>query len=154
MTSPLALAAADYLGRGLAVIALTGKTPNVAIHRTGLNAPLEGAAETPEDFALLDEVFDHPDTTGIGILTRWPYVVLDIDGEEGAVQWRDEFGLGEYVTWVAKTGRGLHVWFLSGAETGTIKLGPKLDLKGDGGYVAAPPAGTRTLEKYLIIPWG
>ena len=50
-------------------------------------------------------------------------------------------GLGTYdARWVAKTGRGLHLWFGTTQPTGTIKLGPKLDLKGDGGYVAAPPS--------------
>lgn len=142
MTSPLALAAADYLSRGLAVIALTGKTPNTAIHKRGLDQPLEGAVETDEDRALVDSVFDHPETTGIGILTRHPLVVVDIDGEDGAVQWMSEFAEGEPSPdrWVARTGRGLHLYFQSPLDTGTIKLGPKLDLKGTGGYVAAPPS--------------
>lgn len=142
MTSPLALAAADYLSKGLAVIALTGKTPNTAIHKRGLDQPLEGAAETQSDLDLLDEVFDHPDTTGIGILTRHPLVVVDIDGEEGAAQFMEEFADDDPLPdrWVARTGRGLHLYLGCPIETGTIKLGPKLDLKGTGGYVAAPPS--------------
>jgi hypothetical protein len=140
--SPLVEAAAGYLNGGLAVIALTGKTPNVKVHRTGLSNPIVGPVETEADWELLVQVFEHSQTTGIGILTRWPYVVVDIDGEEGAAQWLDMApeAFPPVDTWVAKTGRGLHIWYLSGAETGTIKLGPKLDLKGDGGYVAAPPS--------------
>lgn len=142
MTSPLATAAADYLSRGLAVIALTGKMPNTAIHKRGLDQPLEGAVVTSEDQALVASVFDHPETTGIGILTRFPLVVVDIDGEEGAVQYMDEFADGDPLPdrWVARTGRGLHLYLSSPVETGTIRLGPKLDLKGNGGYVAAPPS--------------
>ena len=85
-SSPLVAAAGDYLTRGLAVIALTGKTPNVRIHKHGLHQALSGAPETAEDWDLLEEVFTHPDTTGVGILTSFPYIVVDIDGEEGAEQ--------------------------------------------------------------------
>ena len=145
MSSPLALAAADYLARGLPVIALTGKTPNVKVHRHGLTEPITGAAETPDDWALLDRVFEHPDTTGVGIVIPHPYVVVDIDGPEGAEQWAGILGQPEHWaltpdTWVAATSRGLHLWFSTEHPTGTIKLGSKLDLKGQGGYVAAPPS--------------
>jgi hypothetical protein len=140
--SPLVEAAADYLNRGLAVIALAGKTPNGQVHRHGLHEPIVGDVLTAEDYQLLAGAFNHPATTGIGILTRWPYVVLDIDGEEGAQQWSEIVGEMNVApdTWVAKTGRGVHLWFATHIRTGTIKLGPKLDLKGEGGYVAAPPS--------------
>lgn len=142
-SSPLVAAAGDYLTRGLAVIALTGKTPNVAIHKHGLHQALSGAPDTQEDWDLLVKVFEHPDTTGIGILTSFPYIVVDIDGDEGAQQWVELVGeplAYDTARWVAKTGRGLHLWYGTTQPTGTIKLGPKLDLKGDGGYVAAPPS--------------
>jgi hypothetical protein len=139
--SPLVAAAGEYLSLGLSVIALTGKTPNVSVHRHGKDEPLTGAPESPEDWDLLARVFDHPDTTGVGILTNFPYVVADIDGPEGAEQWAALVGDPlQYATWVAKTGRGLHLWYGTTQPTGTIKLDSKLDLKGDGGYVAAPPS--------------
>lgn len=147
MNSPLVTAAGEYLARGLSIIALTGKTPNVKVHRHGLNEPLTGAPDCDADWDLLRSVFDHEDTTGIGILTTWPYVVVDIDGEDGAKQWAQMLGMpfeGDWVlpdvTWAALTGRGLHLWYASPQPTGTIKLGSKLDLKGTGGYVAAPPS--------------
>lgn len=152
MTSPLTAAAGDYLSRDLAVIALTGKTPNVRLHKRGIYDALRGAPESVKDWEFIDGFFSHADTTGIGILTGEPYVVVDIDGEEGAQQWRDLAG-DEYMPdrWVAKTGRGLHLWFAPGLDLlvpsgegfvgpGTLKMGPKLDLKGYGGYVAAPPS--------------
>lgn len=141
--SPLVEAAADYLNRGLHVIALAGKTPNGLVHRTGLHNAISGPVETGDDWSLLAGAFDHPKTTGIGILTRFPYVVVDIDGEEGAQQWLDIVGEDldlDNARWVAQTGRGLHLWYGTTRPTGTMKLGPKLDLKGDGGYVAAPPS--------------
>lgn len=143
MTSPLVAAAGEYLTRGLSVLALTGKTPNVTIHKHGLSEPLSGGPESEADWALIRDVFEHPDTTGIGIVVPYPYVVVDIDGEDGAVEWEALLGdwPGEpYDRWVAKTGRGLHLWYACSTPTGSIKLGSKLDLKGQNSYVAAPPS--------------
>jgi hypothetical protein len=68
--------------------------------------------------------------------------VVDIDGEEGAVAWKEIAG-ADFIpdTWVAKTGRGLHLWLHDGLNVWpTTKLAEKLDFKGLGGYVAAPPS--------------
>src|SRR6185503_16049712 len=105
MSDPLSDAAADYLNLGLSIIALSGKTPNVDIHRRGLHEPIVGPVDTPEDWALIYRVFRHPATTGVGIVIPYPYVVVDIDGEEGADQWLDLVGLQESMpvgdSWVA-----------------------------------------------------
>lgn len=128
----------EYIALGLRVIALTDKMPNGAVHPHGLydafslDTPLQG----------LDDAFTHPKTTGIGILTGGPFFVVDIDGEEGAVQWKEIAGEADFMpdAWVAKTGRGLHLYYATWTPRKTRKLGPKLDLKGEGGYVAAPPS--------------
>jgi hypothetical protein len=138
-------AAADYLFLGLSVIALVGKAPNGKVHPHGLYDAFRLAPDGsvgPELDEAVERAFNHPDTTGIGILTNWPYFVVDIDGEEGAAQWRDLVGPDVYIPdrWVAKTGRGLHLWFSDYEPRKTRKLGPKLDLKAAGGYVAAPPS--------------
>lgn len=145
MTSPLVAAAVEYLNLGLSVIALTGKTPNVKVHKAGLHQALSGAPDPDDITGVLTDVFEHPDTTGIAIVIPYPYVVVDIDGEEGAEQWVELVGgadLGE--SWVAKTPRlpsgGMHLWFACMTPTGSIKLGSKLDLKGQGGYVAVEPS--------------
>ena len=83
MTS-LTKAAGEYLSLGLAVIALTGKTPNVKVHPHGLYDALRGAPESDADWEFIARFMDHKDTTGVGILVEYPYVVVDIDGEEGA----------------------------------------------------------------------
>lgn len=142
---PLADAAAEYLNAGLAVIALAGKLPNTALHRHWNEDCIRGTVEDDEeggDWAILYRYFEHPETTGIGIVIPEHMAVVDIDGEEGAIQWRDLVGDAELVpdTPAAKTGRGLHLWFVTPRSQGNKKLGPKLDLKGHGGYVAAPPS--------------
>lgn len=69
-------------------------------------------------------------------------VVVDIDGTPGELSLRRlvaEFGgLGK--TLVAKTGRGRHFYFFCGAELRSRRLAPGIDLRGDGGYVVAPPS--------------
>lgn len=136
--------AEEYISLGLRVIALTGKAPNTSAHRRGLYDALGGPEWqliTTDHEAILKMKFRHAETTGIGILTGPVYYVVDIDGEEGAVAWKDLVG-EDYMPdrWVAKTGRGLHLWFADWREWPTTKLAEKLDFKGVGGYVAAPPS--------------
>lgn len=140
--SPLAEAAAEYLNLGLSVIALTGKMPNGRVHRHGLHEPIVGPVENDSDWSLLADAFDHPETTGVAIVIPYPYVVVDIDGPVGAEQWVELVGGMDLdgATWVAQTARGLHLWYACPTPTGTIVLGDKLDMKGQGGYVAAPPS--------------
>lgn len=142
--SPLTIAAGEYLSRGLTVIALTGKTPNVKVHRHGLHEPIIGAPESHADWEVIRAAFEHRETTGIAIIIPYPYVVVDIDGEQGAEQWQADYAADLPDRWVAKTPRlpegGLHLWFSCATPTGSIKLGPKLDLKGQNSYVAVAPS--------------
>lgn len=139
MSTELIDAANEYLALGLSVIALNGKMPNGKIHRHGLH----DAFQMSEDGSCAPylDAFSHSLTTGIGILTNYPYFVVDIDGEDGAAAWRGIAG-DEFMPdrWVAKTGRGLHLWYADTTPRRTRKLAPLLDLKAIGGYVAAPPS--------------
>jgi hypothetical protein len=73
-------------------------------------------------------------------------VVVDVDGEEGAVQFQEMVynDVFDEPRWVASTPRlpngGLHFWFACSEPTGSMKLGSKLDLKGQNSYVVAPPS--------------
>jgi hypothetical protein len=130
----LTRAAFDYLHLGLPVIALTGKQPNGAVHPHGLSEPFP-----PHTQVGVANAMEHPRTTGVGIVIPYPYLVVDIDGEEGARLWMRDYG-DIPDRWVAQTGRGLHMWYSTMEPTGNGRLGDRLDLKGQGGYVAAPPS--------------
>lgn len=148
----LTAAGLRYLEAGLPIIALTEKLPNPAIHpkkadgQGGLNNPFRGSEPvTAIDWRGRSSTYDwpqaaaHPDTTGVGIPIPPHMAVVDIDGEEGAASFRRLVPEIPY-TAVAKTARGLHLWFCSPHPHRSAKLGEKLDLKAHGGYVAAPPS--------------
>jgi hypothetical protein len=147
-------AAFDYLSAGLSVIALTGKMPNTTIHPNGLESAISGVPEGPNDDALIQRVFTHPDTTGIAIVIPWPYLVVDVDGEMGAMAFAGLMGTTDIDphTPVARTPRGLHIWYADhGPEWRSWKVANGLDLKGVGGYVAAPPSLHPSGECYQWI---
>lgn len=134
-------AARMYLSAGLTVLALRGKAPNTAFHSRGILDAIHGVPENEEDEALIRHIFEAKTTTGIGIAVTYPYFVVDVDGEEGAKALRDILGTVDISeTPAALTGRGLHIWFADTTERRSMVLGEKLDLKGVGGYVAAPPS--------------
>jgi Bifunctional DNA primase/polymerase, N-terminal len=85
--------------------------------------------------------------------TRWPdanvgvvtgkvsdLVVLDADGPEGleSLKALDT----PATTWLSETGRGRHQWFKHPGVTigNRASVRPHLDVRGDGGYVVAPPS--------------
>lgn len=151
--------AAAYVNVGLEIIALTGKLPNGKLHKHGLHDAISGTVESTGDWEELAGFFQHADTTGIGIVMPPQCAAVDIDGEAGAAAWRELVGDAVYIPSgpVAATGRGLHLWFLSvGQPSRSDRLGPKLDLKGAGGYVAAPPSqhfDAETNEPDFVYTW-
>lgn len=63
-------------------------------------------------------------------------VVLDVDRAETLGGWQPE-------TLSANTGRGMHFYFLDegrSLKNSVAKLGPGLDVRGEGGFVVAPPS--------------
>src|SRR5829696_6905478 len=120
-------AAVDYRGRGWSPIRLKGKIP------------AEPWAEYQQEHMTQGEIEARP-WPGVGIVTGAisGLVVLDADSPEAQDELKRR---GLPVTPMAKTARGMHLYFEHpGGELPTrIGLGGGLDLKGDGGYVVAPP---------------
>jgi hypothetical protein len=131
-----------YLRASLSIIALTGKAPNGAIHVHGLKDALSNDSVPGTTYAEVDweKACKHAQTTGVGIVIPEHLCVVDIDGEEGAAAFQRLAGARVPDTAIAKTSRGLHLWFLSPQVVRSTKLAEKLDLKGLGGYVCAPPS--------------
>lgn len=101
------------------------------------------------DVAMLNGWFDNYPDANIGIACgqRSGIIVLDVDaghgGYDSLTKLIDKYGALPQTT-VSKTGSGgEHIFFKHpGIEirNSTGKLGPGLDIRGDGGYVVAPPS--------------
>jgi hypothetical protein len=99
------------------------------------------------DPALVDSYWAQRPNANVGIRTGKAagVIVLDIDGEAGEATLKtliERYGaLPE--TMIAITGRGRHFYFKAPAEpikNGVACLGPGVDIRGEGGYVIAPPS--------------
>jgi hypothetical protein len=121
-------AAVDYRRREWSVIRLKGKIP------------AEPWAEYQQRRMSSEEIEARP-WPGVGIVTGAisGIVVLDADSPEAVEELKRR---GHPATPMVKTARGVHAYFQHpGGELPTrIGLGSGLDLKGDGGYVGAPPS--------------
>lgn len=86
-------------------------------------------------------------------------VVVDLDGAEGIAAFARYVAAGGLPkTWCALTVGGAHLYFAHpGGELGNTagKLGPKIDTRGDGGYVVAPPSvhACGVSYRWICAPW-
>ncbi len=121
-------------GRLVLPLKLCGKVPITA----------HGLKDATTDTGTIESWWRAHPAANIGIATGAAsgIVVLDVDGRAG------EASLAKLPnplpdTLVALTRRGAHFWFAHpGGKVANSagKLGPGLDVRGDGGYVVAPPS--------------
>lgn len=99
---------------------------------------------------------------GVGIRTGAPsgLVVVDVDpGHDGPASFaalvREHGGLRQPPPRVRTGGNGWHLYFAHPAVTirndAGRRLGPGLDVRGDGGYVVAPPSGHPSGHRYRWV---
>jgi hypothetical protein len=141
-TMTTATSANDYRRRGWSAIRVKGKIP------------AEPWAEYQQRRMTLEEIEERP-WPGVGVVTGGisGIVVLDADSPEAVEELKRR---GHPPTPTTKTARGLHLYFRHpGGELPTrIGLGSGLDLKGDGGYVVAPPSKhpSGSVYEWIISP--
>lgn len=119
-------AAQHYAAQGWPIFPLNGKKPRVT---TGFKAATTDAKQIEAWWRKW------PDA-GIGFCPgRAGLVVLDLDSDDAAE------GLNLPPTLEVKTARGRHLYFKHpGGTIANRKLTPKIDLRGDAGYVILPPS--------------
>lgn len=154
-------AALGYLEQGHHLIALTHKRPSTKYHARpdeetagwSWDRSIHGIPEPHQHWGYdydmncetcqLTDVFEDPTTTGVAILIPEHYLVADVDTEDAAVLFdhltKDD--PDRYETRVAKTTKGLHIWYFAPGASQSMWVGGRtLLFKGLGGYVAAPPS--------------
>ncbi len=142
--SPVYLAACEYVDRGLSVIPVgRDKKPLVVWEQFQHRQP------TDEELA---EWFERWPEANVAIITGQVsgLVVVDADGEQGM----DWLANNMPVTGVyARTGKGVHGYFrLNGQEVrNRARLAPEVDVRGEGGYVVAPPSMHASGKPYEFV---
>jgi Bifunctional DNA primase/polymerase, N-terminal/Primase C terminal 1 (PriCT-1) len=132
--APIITAAVEYAARGWRVLPLNDKVP-----LAGSNGCL-GATANPAAVALW------PSGVNVGIATGRGLVVLDIDyrhdGGDSLSELERRHGQLPRTASVETGGGGDHLYFTTSAlvRNSAGKLGPGLDVRGEGGYVVAPPS--------------
>ena len=107
-----------------------------------------GCKDATRSEASIIELWRKYPSAGIGVATGKPsgIVAIDIDpssgGEDGFTELAGELGApGQTVRVITPRG-GYHLWFRAPAEAVRCSVGtlaPGVDVRGDGGYVVAPP---------------
>jgi hypothetical protein len=132
------ITALDYAARGFQVFPLKPRSKEPATRR--------GLYEATSNTATLRRYFTGAHPYNIGVRTGVPsnVFVLDIDGERGfssLAELVERHGLLP-PTLTSATGKGRHYWFVAcrpvPCSVGKIAAG--IDIRGDGGYVVAPPS--------------
>lgn len=144
----LVVAALEYAAAGLPVLPLDGKIPR---NENGLK-------RASADVAVIAEWVRRWPAMGLGIRTgaESGLVVLDVDVQHGGAgtlkALEQEHGKLPKVPEVLTGGGGRHIYFRH--PGGVVRnsagtLGPGLDVRGDGGYVVAPPSVHESGRPYL-----
>lgn len=129
-----------YANAGLYVIPIRERDKRPAI-RTG---PEHMKMATVSHGVIWSWFTKHPEWNVAIACSSSRIVVIDVDGPEG------ETVLAHFVrvhgelpaTWEAKTSRGRHLLYRwpEGHRIATSSAGPKLDIRGAGSYIVAPPS--------------
>jgi hypothetical protein len=148
MTAALYTVALTYAARGWHVFALRPKTKEPATCRGFYDA-----TTNPATLRRWFDKFPYNIAVRTGTISR--VAVLDVDGDLGAASLRDLEAKHAPLppTLTSLTGKGMHLLFtIDGpVSSSNSKIGPNLDIKGDAGYIAAPPSVHPNAKKYSWV---
>ncbi len=154
-------AALQYAKRGWGVFPVYGVDEsgncacgNIDCEHQGKHPSIKnGHKDATDDINIIKPYWEkHPDSN-IGIATgKDSFVVLDIDGKEGRkslAALEKQYGKLP-ITVTVITGNGKHYWFKSSVvvKNSTSKVGEKVDVRGNGGYIIAPPSNHYSGQTY------
>lgn len=114
--------------------------------RPGGKAPLtsHGFKDATTDLEQVRAWWTATPDANIGLPTGLRFDVFDVDGPEGTIalgEVKDAGGMPEVLAWV-QTPRGFHYYVTPSGHGNTTNLLAKVDHRGAGGYVVAPPSRT------------
>lgn len=125
------------------------KTPHLA----------RGVLDATSDPRLISWFWRRWPQAGIGIATGAGLAVIDVDGPQGAASLaalEREHGPTPATVETLTGGGGRHLWFRSAEplRNSAGLLGPGLDVRGENGYVVAPPSRHRngTIYSWKVAP--
>jgi hypothetical protein len=158
--------ALDYARHGLRVfpVASVREDGSCTCHQSGCsNAgkhPLNGAGgfrKATTDVEMVTLWWTrHPDAN-IGYATGVPYLVIDIDGEQGEESWQRLHAEPVDTLAVKTGGGGRHLYFRLPAAipdlTGSVnaRLAPGIDVRAGNGYVLLPPSRHKSGRAYAWL---
>jgi hypothetical protein len=132
-------AALDYVARGFAVFKLPPRDKIPFARSRGF----KDASLNPATIRNWFSSFPYNIGIATGMMSGG-IVVLDVDGEDGAIAIRQLQAEHEQLpaTLTSRTSRGRHFWFRTDQPipSSVSRIGPKLDVRAEGAYCLAPPS--------------
>jgi hypothetical protein len=149
--NPTLKSALEYASRGWAVFPLKAGTK--------VPATKHGCKDATTDPFVIEGWWEVWPEAGVGIATGSAsgLVVLDFDKKHGGLETLDELQPDLPVTYTVQTqGGGVHLYFSSTDNGVKNKAGilPGMDVRGEGGYVVAPPTPGYTVVYASGAPSG
>ena len=147
---PCLAAALDYASRGWSVIPLRPKDK-----RPLLREWKEYQSRRATEIEIREWWARNP-AANVGVIAGAVsgLVVLDVDGKNGHESLKSLPGVEHDKAPVVVTGKGFHAYYRHPGGTVSNRAGmlPGLDLRGDGGYVVAPPSVHPSGRVYPFSP--
>lgn len=143
--------AISYVGRGLSIIPVKGKFPALPAWK-----PYQDRLPSIAEVTAWFEKFP---AAGIAIITGAfsGLAVIDIDGPlEAGLALLMENGVTIPDTTTVRSARGWHLWFrhpgipVKSASNVLVNREVKIDIRGDGGYIVAPPSVHESGVRYYF----